>query len=221
MHTFAWARVLVLLCRATRYFSWVDFMTSWMFVPAVAGIVLYFARMYNGDTIDDCVLTPYVMCRLTEPIDCSPRRIVPSSRMAVEADLRACACACACARWQASACGGWTCSCSPVLFSHGCFFVLLVCLCRARWRVYPTYFCADRFYGLFVYFWAVTLLRFYEQHEARISWQWGTYVDSRLQADTHNVDIRPEFDGTMRTSPVTGQREKYFSPTRRLGRLVC
>ena len=44
------------------YFSWVDFITAWLFLPAAAGVVLFVARSYNGDTIDTCELTPYCAC---------------------------------------------------------------------------------------------------------------------------------------------------------------
>ena len=122
------------------YFSWVDFMTSWLLVPAVAGIVLYFARMYNGDTIDDCELTPY--------------------------------------------------------------------------------------YGLGVFVWAVLFLRFYQQHEARAAWGWGTYSgDAALivagdGSGCSNSDTRAEFEGRLRVSPITGRTEKYFPRHHRLGRYL-
>eukprot|EP00941_MAST-03F_sp_MAST-3F-sp1_P002252 g2252.t1 len=41
------------------YFLWIDFMTLWLLLPASIGILLYFLRLYNGDSIDDCVVTPF------------------------------------------------------------------------------------------------------------------------------------------------------------------
>lgn len=111
------------------YFAWVDFMTRWLLIPAIAGVCLYLVRTYyNNDTIDDCELTPY--------------------------------------------------------------------------------------YGLGVFVWAVCLLRYYQQHEARLAWKWGTF-NSSVDFGDHTDNVRPGFTGTERLSPITGKTEIHFSRSQR------
>ena len=83
------------------------------------------------------------------------------------------------------------------------------------------------FYGLVCFLWAVLLYRFWEQEEYELAYRWGTLEmmdpnavedpvsrDNELYAADHH-HRRPEFRGTTRKSPVTGQPELYFSPYRR------
>lgn len=71
------------------------------------------------------------------------------------------------------------------------------------------------FYGAFIFVWAVCYLRFYQRHEARWAWRWGTYTDG-LQRTT--LAVRPEFYGLLRISPVTGRTELYYPHSSRVGK---
>jgi hypothetical protein len=80
--------------------------------------------------------------------------------------------------------------------------------------------------GFGVFVWAVFLLQFYRRHEARQAWQWGTYyVDGghgsvAASAAAAAQDVRPDFHGVLRVSPVTGRKEKHFPRLHRLGRYM-
>jgi hypothetical protein len=49
----------------------------------------------------------------------------------------------------------------------------------------------------------------WRRREAELSYIWNTYGNEDA------YDIRPEFDGVIRTSPITGKPEKYFPRWRR------
>jgi len=75
-------------------------------------------------------------------------------------------------------------------------------------------------YGLFTFVWGVLFLRFWQRHEHRLAYRWGTYSPS-LYDKQKNMATRPEFHGELRISPITGNYETYY-PTnmRRMKYLV-
>jgi len=60
----------------------------------------------------------------------------------------------------------------------------------------------------------VLFLRFWERHEHRLAYQWGTYSLSPYERQKFFA-IRPQFRGYLRKSPVTGLIETYYPPLRR------
>ncbi|XP_028413837.1 anoctamin-8-like [Dendronephthya gigantea] len=64
-------------------------------------------------------------------------------------------------------------------------------------------------YALFIVIWAVFFIVIWRRREAELSYIWNTYG----YEDAY--DIRPEFNGVIRESPVTGKPEKYFPRWRR------
>ncbi|KAL7522355.1 hypothetical protein ACHAWX_007182 [Stephanocyclus meneghinianus] len=42
------------------YFAWMDFMTKWLIIPGLFGLVAYIIRKARGDTVDNCDITPFV-----------------------------------------------------------------------------------------------------------------------------------------------------------------
>jgi hypothetical protein len=75
------------------------------------------------------------------------------------------------------------------------------------------------FYGLFAFLWAILFLRFWERHEHRLAHAWGTYSLSVYERAKFTV-TRPEFKGTLRKSPVTGDYETYYPPSKRRAKYV-
>jgi len=59
-----------------------------------------------------------------------------------------------------------------------------------------------------------SFLRFWDRHEHRLSYQWGTYSLSPYERQKYFA-VRPDFVGFLRTSPVTGQVETYYPAIRR------
>ena len=108
------------------YFSWLNFFNAWLIIPAIGGIVVNIIRYYNGDSIEDCEITP--------------------------------------------------------------------------------------FFGMGVFIWACLFIRYWEREESRLSYKWGTFQSNTKGKE---LNIRPQFKGHIRISPVTGLPEKYYSPTRR------
>eukprot|EP00037_Helgoeca_nana_P005954 m.55293 g.55293 ORF g.55293 m.55293 type:complete len:591 (+) comp16875_c0_seq1:3246-5018(+) len=113
------------------YFLWLDYMTTWLCVPATASALLYGIRACRNDTVDTCALTP--------------------------------------------------------------------------------------FYAFFIFLWAICYLRFYQRYEARCAWNWGTYTEGSHR--TH-LAVRPQFEGHLRISPITGRTEKYYPHHLRIGKYV-
>jgi anoctamin-10 len=70
------------------------------------------------------------------------------------------------------------------------------------------------FYGLITFIWGVLFLRFWQRHEHRLAYQWGTFSLSPYEKQKYFA-IRPDFRGYVRISPVTGQTETYYPPIRR------
>jgi anoctamin-10 len=70
------------------------------------------------------------------------------------------------------------------------------------------------FYGLVTFLWAVLFLRFWERHEHRLAYQWGTFSLSQYERQKFFA-VRPEFRGYLRKSPVTGEVETYYEPLQR------
>ena len=108
------------------YFAWMHHFSSWLIFPGLLGLTIYTLRLYRGDTVDVCDLTP--------------------------------------------------------------------------------------FHGLSCFLWGVLFLRYWEREEARLSYAWGTYGDTLAKK---KYGARPEFEGELKPSPVTGALEKYYSPTKR------
>jgi len=42
------------------YFAWMHFMTKAFAIPGILGLVVFILRIYRGDTVDNCELTPFV-----------------------------------------------------------------------------------------------------------------------------------------------------------------
>lgn len=74
------------------------------------------------------------------------------------------------------------------------------------------------FYGVFIFIWAISYLRFYQRHEARCAWNWGTYSEGT--DPNQHLAVRPQFEGQLRVSPVTGRTEKYYPHSLRVGKYV-
>lgn len=110
----------------TFYFAWMMHFSTWLIFPGLLGLTIFTMRLYRGDTVDTCDLTP--------------------------------------------------------------------------------------FHGLGTFLWGVLFLRYWEREEARLSYAWGTYGDSLAKK---KYGARPEFEGELKPSPVTGALEKYYSPTKR------
>ena len=109
------------------YFAWMNEYTRWLLVPGCMGLVIFVVRMFRGDTVDTCDLTP--------------------------------------------------------------------------------------FHGLGTFLWAVLFLRFWDRQEARLAYDWGTF--SSTGYERKYFGSRPEFEGELRPSPVTGAMEKYYPPAKR------
>lgn len=75
------------------------------------------------------------------------------------------------------------------------------------------------FYGLVTFIWAIVWLRSWERAEARYAYNWGTFSGTSYEKKYFNV--RPEFEGELRVSPVTGLMEKYYSPVKRTFKYIC
>eukprot|EP01064_Diplonema_japonicum_P012879 TRINITY_DN2022_c1_g1_i1.p1 TRINITY_DN2022_c1_g1~~TRINITY_DN2022_c1_g1_i1.p1 ORF type:complete len:704 (+),score=141.56 TRINITY_DN2022_c1_g1_i1:51-2114(+) len=76
------------------------------------------------------------------------------------------------------------------------------------------------FYSLFVVFWAVCFLSFWKQRSARKAWNWRVYADREVST----LKVRPEFQGTLQESRVTGRQERFYPRWKRLvayGVSVC
>ena len=61
--------------------------------------------------------------------------------------------------------------------------------------------------GMFV--WGIAFLQHWKRTTARWAWRWGTFDLDKAE------ELRPEFEGEVRTSPVTGKPEMYFPQWRR------
>ena len=78
------------------------------------------------------------------------------------------------------------------------------------------------FYGIFCFLWAVLFARFWERQEFRLAYRWGTLQVTALETGCRDSGFessmghqRPQFRGHVRTSPITGRPELYYSSTRR------
>jgi len=70
------------------------------------------------------------------------------------------------------------------------------------------------FYGLFTFVWGVLFLRFWRRHEHRLAYRWGTY-SLTLYDKQKALTMRPEFTGTLRISPITGEYEMHYPAHKR------
>ncbi|KAL3923734.1 MAG: hypothetical protein SGILL_001484 [Bacillariaceae sp.] len=80
------------------------------------------------------------------------------------------------------------------------------------------------FYGLFCFIWAVILCRQWERTENSLAYDWGTlFLAERVgdgEEETFAIEMgvsyqRPQFQGSIRISPVTLKEETYYPPLRR------
>ena len=79
------------------------------------------------------------------------------------------------------------------------------------------------FYGLFCFLWSILFVRMWQRHEKCLAYDFGTLVlsdpfgsdETSFAVDVGAVQRRPDFTGTIRTSPVTGQPEIYYPSYRR------
>jgi hypothetical protein len=69
-------------------------------------------------------------------------------------------------------------------------------------------------YGLLTFFWAVLFLRFWERHEKRLSYRWGTYMLTDYERQKF-FSTRDSFQGYLRLSPITGEPEVFYPAVRR------
>lgn len=70
------------------------------------------------------------------------------------------------------------------------------------------------FYGVLTFVWGVLFLRFWERHEDRLAYRWGVYALSPYERAKFFA-VRPQFQGFLRKSPITGRLETYYPPIRR------
>ncbi|KAJ8598970.1 hypothetical protein CTAYLR_009258 [Chrysophaeum taylorii] len=70
-------------------------------------------------------------------------------------------------------------------------------------------------YSLLVVFWAVFFVAFWRRRESELANAWGCPED-----DDDDYEIRPEYRGEIRISPVTGRRERHAPPWRRYAAYV-
>lgn len=115
--------------------------------------------------------------------------------------------------WEISFYFAWMGFQTQWLFFPGIFGLLVLGL---RWYFQVT-LDEDKctpFYGLVTFLWSVLFLRFWQRHEHRLAYQWGTYSLSLYDRQKHFA-VRPEFCGYLRKSPVTGKVETFYSPIRR------
>mmetsp|Transcript_17013 Transcript_17013/g.59525 ORF Transcript_17013/g.59525 Transcript_17013/m.59525 type:complete len:706 (+) Transcript_17013:58-2175(+) len=86
-----------------------------------------------------------------------------------------------------------------------------VCFCHMRVSGYTVddypYLC---FHSLFVVLWAVTFLCSWDRECAAKAWAWNVYGEER------KAEIRPEFEGELRTSRVHGLKERFYPHHKRL-----
>jgi len=109
------------------YFAWMAFLTKWLLIPGIFGVITMVQRWWRQDTIDEDEYTP--------------------------------------------------------------------------------------FYGLLCFLWAIVYSRFWQRHEHRLAYSWGTYAQSEYERKAYF--LRPNFRGTLRKSPITGAMETYYPASRR------
>ena len=114
-------------CEIAFFFAWMLHFTKWLIAPGVMGLVVFVVRIFRGDTVDTCDLTP--------------------------------------------------------------------------------------FHGLGTFLWGVLFLRFWDRQEARLAYDWGTFSSSGYERKYFGS--RPEFEGELRPSPVTGAMEKFYPASKR------
>jgi anoctamin-10 len=75
------------------------------------------------------------------------------------------------------------------------------------------------FYGLITFLWGILFTRFWQRHENRLAYQWGTYSLSPYEKQKYFA-IRPDFRGYQRLSPISGLMETYYPPIYRRFKFV-
>uniref|UniRef100_A0A7S0DS14 Anoctamin transmembrane domain-containing protein n=1 Tax=Amorphochlora amoebiformis TaxID=1561963 RepID=A0A7S0DS14_9EUKA len=66
------------------------------------------------------------------------------------------------------------------------------------------------FFSLFVIFWSALYIKYWDRQASDFACRWGTLDAARKES------IRPQFEGEIRTSPITGKPEIYFSAYHRI-----
>ena len=74
------------------------------------------------------------------------------------------------------------------------------------------------FYGLITFFWSVLFLKWWRRQEVRLSYNWGVLMGEYDKQKYFAV--RPEYYGSLRLSPVTGQLEVFYPDYKRRIKLV-
>jgi len=69
------------------------------------------------------------------------------------------------------------------------------------------------FYGLITFLWAIIFLQFWGRQEYQWSYQWGTLLNE-YERQTY-FEVRTEFRGKLRISPVTGRLEVHYPQFKR------
>ncbi|KAL7543706.1 hypothetical protein ACHAXR_013200 [Thalassiosira sp. AJA248-18] len=69
------------------------------------------------------------------------------------------------------------------------------------------------FVGLATFCWAVLCTRYWERYEAELAYKWGTFAVT--EGDTLRLGKRIGFKGKMRSSPITGAKERYYPAYKR------
>lgn len=64
------------------------------------------------------------------------------------------------------------------------------------------------FYGLITFIWAILFLQFWGRQECQWSYKWGTLMND-YERQTY-FEVRTEFTGQLRLSPVTGKFEVHY-----------
>jgi hypothetical protein len=64
-------------------------------------------------------------------------------------------------------------------------------------------------YGVFGFITFILYLRFWDRHEHRLAYQWGTYSLSPYER-LKFFALRPDFRGYLRYSPITGELESFY-----------
>lgn len=67
-------------------------------------------------------------------------------------------------------------------------------------------------FGVGTFLWAVTFINRWRQQENRLAYEWGTFEQNSFG---HKVQPRPDFEGELRISPVTGKIEKFYPQSKR------
>ena len=67
------------------------------------------------------------------------------------------------------------------------------------------------FHGLLTFLWGSVYTKVWRRRESSLAYEWGTFSsDGLAEKEISMFSRRHEFQGELRTSPVSGQKEKYY-----------